>query len=279
MRTVIRCLLIVSFLGAGPGAPLNAGAEPARTRSTHKKEDCVRCHPAPVRDMAEAGGKHRSVPCIGCHNGHPPETQKPIAQCSKCHLKTKKAHFEVPGCLDCHRNPHRPLKILLQGKEDACLNCHGQQMALFREHPSKHSVLDCTTCHEVHRKVPQCIQCHLPHSADMVAADCKKCHNPHSPKPATFAAGLPSRYCEACHLKVVELLKATTSRHKPFECARCHQGRHKTIPACQSCHGTPHPEGIRIKFPKCGDCHNIAHDLNNWPVAQPGGTGEEAPKK
>jgi hypothetical protein len=29
------------------------------------------------------------------------------------------------------------------------------------------------------------------------------------------------------------------------------------------------------KFQKCGECHNIAHDLNNWAATQP----KEAPKE
>ena len=36
---------------------------------------------------------------------------------------------------------------------------------------------------------------------------------------------------------------------------------------CQGCHGAPHAAGLAAKFPKCGDCHYIAHDLNNWPSA------------
>jgi len=36
------------------------------------------------------------------------------------------------------------------------------------------------------------------------------------------------------------------------------------------------------RFPKCGDCHNTAHDLNNWPAkqdkAQPGAKPQPAAK-
>ena len=33
------------------------------------------------------------------------------------------------------------------------------------------------------------------------------------------------------------------------------------------------------KFQKCGECHNIAHDLNNWPSTQPKEAVKEVPKE
>ncbi len=278
MKTVIRgSLMVILFLGAGIAAlPAYSATAPAKAPVHYKKEECVKCHAAPVKDITTAGGKHRSVPCLGCHVGHPPEVEKPIAPCSKCHLKTRKAHFELTGCLNCHRNPHTPLNISFKGK-DACLNCHSLQTEQLRDHKSKHSALDCSTCHDVHRKVPQCTQCHVPHSGK-ITGGCKQCHQAHMPKLVTYAADVPSKDCGACHKKPAEFLSATTSRHKPLECARCHQGKHRMIPTCQDCHGTPHPEGIMAKFPKCGKCHNTAHDLNSGAATETKETGEEATK-
>ena len=54
----------------------------------------------------------------------------------------------------------------------------------------------------------------------------------------------------------------TVQTKKP--CAFCHKEKHKTVPKCQDCHGTPHPAGMMAKFGKCGDCHGIAHDINNF---------------
>jgi hypothetical protein len=34
-----------------------------------------------------------------------------------------------------------------------------------------------------------------------------------------------------------------------------------------------------VKFPKCGECHNIAHDLNNWPETTKQETPKQAPKQ
>lgn len=239
----------------------------AQTKSVLTDDDCIKCHEAPPADLASSGGKHKDVGCLGCHNGHPPEVKKPIPMCSDCHMG--KSHFELKGCLTCHKNPHTPLKISFGGNvTDACLTCHTQQIAQLREHKSKHTALNCSTCHSVHRKVPQCTQCHKPHSAEMVVADCKECHKAHMPRVVTYADETPSKDCGACHKKVLDMLSASNAKHKQFVCAYCHKEKHKTIPNCQDCHGVPHPEGILVKFPKCGECHKIAHDLNNWTVTE-----------
>jgi hypothetical protein len=279
MKTVKRISLMVAlFLCVSIGALLVcSGIAPAQTKSSYTKEECVQCHAARVNDIATAGGKHKIVPCIGCHHGHPPEVKKPIAQCSKCHLTTRKAHFEVTGCLNCHKNPHTPMKISFQGK-NACLNCHQLQSDQLKENKSKHTALDCSTCHDVHRKVPLCTQCHVPHGGK-VTSGCKNCHNAHMPKLVTYSAELPSKDCGMCHKQVFDLLSASTSKHKPFECARCHVGKHRMVPTCQSCHGSPHPASIMVKFPQCGKCHNTAHDLNNWSAELSKGITKEAPKE
>jgi len=256
-------LMARMFLCAGIAALLvHPGLAPAQTKSSYKKEECVQCHAGRVSDIATAGGKHRSVPCVGCHVGHPPDVKKPIAQCSKCHFKTRKAHFELTGCLNCHTNPHTPMRISFKGK-DACLNCHAIQVDQLRNNRSKHSLVDCSECHDVHRKVPECTKCHVPH-AGKITGGCKQCHKAHMPKLVTYSADIPSKDCGACHKKVADLFVTNTSKHKPLECAFCHKEKHRMVPACQDCHGSPHPAGIMAKFQKCGRCHNIAHDLNNW---------------
>ena len=247
--------------------PVYSGTSSAGTDAPPKKEDCVKCHSGQVNDIKTAGGRHRAVPCGGCHIGHPPTVKKPIEKCSRCHLSTRKAHFELRDCLHCHKNPHMPLNMSLADK-GVCLNCHTQQDAQLREHKSRHSTIACTTCHPVHRQIPQCTQCHKPHSAEMVVADCKKCHKAHMPKPATYAADTPSKDCGSCHKKAFDLLSSSEAKHRPLACASCHQGRHKMIPDCKDCHGAPHAAGIMAKFPKCGHCHNTAHDVNNWPATQ-----------
>ncbi len=244
-----------------------SGSALAQTRPALTNDDCSKCHDAPPADLAAAGGKHKDVGCTGCHEGHPPTVKKPIPQCGQCHMG--KAHFELKGCLGCHKNPHTPLNISFAGKvTDACATCHTKEITQLRDNKSKHSALDCSFCHSVHRKVPQCVQCHKPHSAEMAADDCRKCHKAHMPKQVTYAADTPSKNCGSCHRKAFDLLSASSAKHKTLACAFCHQEKHKMIPHCQDCHGSPHPAGIMRKFTKCGECHNIAHDLNNWTAAQ-----------
>ena len=271
-------LAVILILGMGIFMlHLYSGAANAATKKQYKKEDCVKCHAARVNDIATAGKKHRSVPCVGCHPGHPPEVKKPIAQCAKCHPKTRKAHFEEERCLNCHKNPHTPLNISLTGKE-GCLNCHATQIRQLKESKSKHTALDCSFCHDVHRKVPKCTQCHMSHS-DTILGDCKECHNAHMPRHVRYTAEIPSKDCGACHSTAFSLLAATETKHKPFACAFCHQEKHKMVPKCRDCHGSPHPAGIMAKFSSCGECHKIAHDLNNWTATDVQETANHAPGK
>jgi hypothetical protein len=264
------CVVLVTTL-------LRASIAPAQTRQPYKKDECVRCHPGPVGNIATAGGKHRSVPCVGCHAGHPPNVKKPIAPCSKCHFNSRKAHFGITGCLNCHTNPHTPLQISFKGK-DACLNCHAREVEQLSTNKSRHSALNCSMCHDVHRKIPECSRCHVPHSDKMIG-ECKQCHKAHTPKLVFYAADLPSQNCGACHEKAFDLLSATTTKHKTLKCAFCHKDKHRKIAICKDCHGSPHPKGIMVKFPQCGRCHNIAHDLNNWNVAASTETPTLAPKQ
>jgi hypothetical protein len=252
-------LTVVSFLIALFLFYSNAAL--AQEQAPLSNDDCAKCHTAPPADLAAGGEKHKDVGCTGCHVGHPPIVKKPIPQCNDCH--TGKPHYELKGCLGCHKNPHTPLNISFTPNiTDACLTCHTPQIEQLRKNKSKHTALDCSGCHDVHRKIPQCTQCHKPHSNEMTAADCKKCHKPHMPAVVTYAADIPSKDCGACHSKVLNLLTSSKTKHTALSCAFCHQEKHKMVPKCQDCHGSPHGAGIMTKFPKCGGCHNIAHDLN-----------------
>jgi predicted nucleic acid binding AN1-type Zn finger protein len=94
------------------------------------------------------------------------------------------------------------------------------------------------------------------------------------PKIVTYVAEIPSKDCGACHKRALDLLTASKAKHKTFACAFCHQVKHKMVPQCQDCHGAPHPAGMLAKFKNCGECHNLAHDLNNWSAVEK----KEAPK-
>jgi len=257
-------IVVFSTLGIAAVSFSQTSVKPTLTT-----DDCVKCHTTAPADIASAGAGHKTITCFDCHASHRPQSKNNIPQCSQCH--TGKPHFELNGCLGCHRNPHTPLKISFGNNvTDACLTCHSQQIKQLREYKSKHTNLACSYCHSVHRIVPECVKCHKPHSADMTQADCKSCHKAHMPKAVTYGTEVPNKSCGACHKKAMDLLSANKSKHNKLACVFCHAGKHKTVPTCTSCHNAPHAAGILQKFPKCSDCHFIAHDLNNWPSAKAG---------
>ncbi len=224
--------------------------------------DCVKCHARQPQEIEANGAAHKTqIGCQDCHTGHRPSSANNIPQCSMCH--DGQEHFKLQGCTGCH-NPHSPLQIVLKGDLKApCLTCHVDQNAQLEANPSKHTTFACNFCHaERHGVIPECVQCHEPHSAQMTQADCGKCHQAHQPLVVTYGAETPNSSCGACHSGAYQLLAASKYKHKDVACVTCHQNKHKTIPQCSDCHGLPHAEGIHKKFPKCGDCHNIAHDLN-----------------
>jgi hypothetical protein len=272
-HAVIVAVTIPLVLGF---AALSGAATPGKAVLT--VDDCVKCHANPPADIAAAGAGHKSITCFDCHASHRPASKDNIPKCDQCH--TGKAHYELKGCLGCHKNPHTPLKVSFGNNvTDPCLTCHSKEISQLRENKSKHTNLYCSTCHTVHRIVPQCVQCHKPHAADMTQADCNKCHKAHMPKVVTYGSDIPNKSCGACHQKAMNLLSANKSKHKNLACVFCHAGKHKTVPNCQSCHSSPHAAGILQKFPKCYDCHFIAHDLNNWPASEKKETVKEIRKE
>lgn len=251
----------------------------AADKASLAPEDCVKCHEAPPADIAAAGGKHKTdVTCVDCHAGHRPASKNNIPKCAQCH--EGKPHYGLKNCLECHNNPHKPLSIVLAVKTtEPCLTCHTDQIKQLKENQSRHSSQFCTNCHDVHRKVPECVKCHRPHSAEMAQGDCRKCHKAHMPKVVTYASDLPNKECGACHKQALSLLSATAAKHKDVPCVKCHENRHKTVPECQQCHPGKHAATIMKKFPKCGMCHNVAHDLNHWPDGGGPAKAKAAPAK
>ena len=272
-KRVLRCLvlpavLLVScaFIAAAPATVDAQAPAPAKAASSLADSDCVKCHDQQPADVAKAGSAHKEdVTCSDCHEGHRPTSQNNIPQCSDCH--EDEPHFALENCLGCHTNPHTPLIITIaKGVTDPCLTCHDEQIEKLKATPSKHTAQACSNCHDVHGKIPDCTACHKPHSNAMTQADCSKCHEAHQPTAVVYNEKVPNKDCGACHAKALELLTASKTKHQQKPCVFCHKAKHKTIATCESCHKRPHPEGILNKFPTCGDCHKIAHDLNNWPV-------------
>lgn len=225
--------------------------------------DCIKCHSVVVKTVDSNGAKHKTaVSCMDCHKGHPPmvSKEKIIPTCNMCH--SGKRHYEIGGCNTCHSDPHAPLSMQLGANiTGPCLSCHEPQGIELKEHPSRHSKLFCTTCHKQHKQVPPCLQCHKAHTAAMVNKDCLVCHPAHQPRTITYGSDMPSQFCAACHQKIGNTLTGTETKHSKLACVFCHKERHKMIPQCESCHGSPHPATMTAKFKTCNACHISAHSL------------------
>lgn len=244
---------------AGPeakGAVEAASAAPALTNA-----QCVICHPQQAQTIGEHGGKHKTeVGCLDCHQEHPPQGTEAIPQCSMCH--SGESHFELEQCSSCHADAHAPLNLMLEGEiTEACLTCHPQQGDEVKAHPSAHTDLACNECHTAHGQIPTCMDCHEKHTEDMDFKACVSCHPAHMPLVITYSQDTPSRYCGACHEDALTLLGNSKSKHHDLSCVFCHKDKHKNTPACTMCHAEPHSKSMMDKFPKCGQCHGIAHNL------------------
>jgi hypothetical protein len=121
------------------------------------------------------------------------------------------------------------------------------------------------------------MQCHAPHKGK-IAGGCDLCHKAHAPKLAALPDPAPSKDCGMCHKIAADLLRASMTKHRPLPCARCHQQKHGMIPSCEGCHGARHPKDMMARFPQCGECHNIAHDIN-WTAEDNAKTVEQVAKE
>jgi predicted CXXCH cytochrome family protein len=263
---------LVLLLGVCLGASSGAGTEPVLS-----DEDCAKCHDQEPAQIAASGKAHKTeVSCLTCHEGHRPRVANNIPECSQCH--SGEPHFEVAGCKTCH-NPHAPLDVRLEGELKAvCLTCHQSQGQEMQASPSKHADLACNECHaKKHGATPACLECHDSHSQAITKDDCRTCHQAHQPLTLQYGDKVPNAQCAACHGEVLEQLAANTTKHHAVNCVSCHAKKHKTVPQCSSCHGTPHAPGMHKKFPVCGECHNTAHNLNNWASSEEKG-GEKKPR-
>ena len=246
--------------------PSTAGAEQAEQSVKVPSEklsnaNCTFCHEVQPQTIAEKGGKHRTeVGCMDCHTEHPPKGTDAIPECSMCH--SGKPHYELANCGSCHADAHAPLDLKLEGSiTKPCLTCHQQQGDEVKKHPSAHTDLACNECHTAHKYIPNCMDCHEKHTEDMEFETCLSCHPVHMPTVITYTPDTPRHYCGACHKAAVELLDKSKRKHHDVACTRCHPDKHKAILPCVQCHPAPHAKAILDKFPKCGQCHGIAHDL------------------
>lgn len=74
-------------------------------------EECNICHPEIVQHFQENPSKHSEIYCVTCHEKH-----QRWRDCRECHVEVHKdfTEFNVERCIGCHRDPHSPVRYVLQ---------------------------------------------------------------------------------------------------------------------------------------------------------------------
>lgn len=174
---------------------------------------CMECHQQPhapkviqfARLEEPVPGQEGVVVCAVCHKNEGTEFAKfpsihnTELNCQGCHAEV---HGTIPSCLDCHKphvekqeygecllchSPHSASNIR-QYPEDvpntACSACHNTVYNNLQANVTKHSSLQCATCHSSHGKIPTCQDCHgEPHGEGLLKrfGSCLDCHvDPHN---------------------------------------------------------------------------------------------------
>ena len=230
---------------------------------------CGQCHPGVFASIKDNGAKHR-FDCQKCHASFHAYNPKKggwdaiMPKCSSCHIDLHGKTFT--DCASCHANPHAPKKVAMESRLlNACGECHTSPKDQLAKYPSKHSKLSCQKCHTSHGYKPSCFGCHKPHHEGQELATCTTCHSVHKPLLISYGKDVPPTTCGSCHGKVYSKWQKTPSKHGKVSCVTCHYSKHRFVPQCSECHGTPHKAEIHNRFPKCLSCHIDVHDL---PVMQ-----------
>ncbi len=144
---------------------------------------CEVCHYNPEgKEMETYPCKHNTnVGCTGCHA----DKHGVRPSCFDCH-EPHVTGQTYADCLVCHR-PHSAKNILPYPEDIAnnvCGSCHTQIYNDLQSNHTKHSDLQCATCHVKHGQIPKCQKCHgEPHGAAVHKKfpNCLECHvDPHN---------------------------------------------------------------------------------------------------
>ncbi len=228
----------------------NPTTSPETLRSDYvsaSDEICRECHLRPFTSISMEGGKH-DLGCTFCHVQH---GIKP--ECSVCHDLAHGA--QLKDCKDCH-DEHSPMEITSNLDFDqSCSNCHAQQTQEFKDHPGKHGNLECSFCHNTHRYIEACTNCHAPHGTWLPYTECLNCHPAHMPQEINYPDVIAGETCAFCHEMVSDVLDDGNTKHTDVGCSGCHPV-HEQIPECMDCH-TSHTTDMA--YENCTACHQ-AHD-------------------
>ncbi|GAB4558590.1 MAG: hypothetical protein Tsb0020_03700 [Haliangiales bacterium] len=194
-------------------------------------------------------GRHRAVPCAGCHTNERPRLDMRIAD---------------RRCVSCHQNPHGE-QFAEEMAKGGCAQCHST--AGWRNPKIDHSIWPLTGAHGQ----TECSSCHNPSEEDRavgqgatyrgVPRECAGCHNDiHA---GQFRLTEPQRPCDDCHATSAFKIKnfpheertgySLVGKHQQVACAQCHPNQNLRdgdavrryrlgYRACRDCHANPHRE-------------------------------------
>lgn len=171
---------------------------------------CTQCHSDPHTPKKMAMTQNLTSACAGCHSKVGQEITQNVTKhtkvdCAKCH-HTK--HGYIPGCMECHKphvegqtvkeclacHPvHSPLNIKYADTtpNNVCGSCHSAELDKIKRTASKHKDVTCAKCHNKHKYIPKCEECHSkPHSEALLKnfPNCLQCHMDVHDLPAKAAA-------------------------------------------------------------------------------------------
>jgi hypothetical protein len=233
-----------------------------------KPEECGRCHTRFYYLIITDGGKHR-IDCRQCHvqfhiyrPGKVPYKEI-LPKCETCHEQVHGA--ELVQCTGCHSEVHTPMNIPPgPALEQGCYVCHPKVDREMKTYITRHTELDCCACHHTrHGYIPECIECHQPHTVGGITGiGCLTCHPPHKALQVVYPKDIRQESCVGCHRNAYEMLKQSDTKHTYLSCTKCHPERHRAIKRCRECHGEPHNAAMLQKYRICGQCHGVAHSLS-----------------
>ena len=147
-------------------------------------QDCIKCyecHEEASKEMIAKGGKHNTVGCGECHDGHPPEVKQPYTACAECH-EPHSDQMAEDACGQCHK-AHTATEVMYSYNVPShyCSGCHQDAADELAANRSKHSDMACVLCHqETHKATVTCQYCHgAPHPTHVMKKTdiCAACHH------------------------------------------------------------------------------------------------------
>jgi predicted CXXCH cytochrome family protein len=169
-----------------PHSPLNipfSGVEQKiKNKAGQSVVACSVCHFKEGDEMNAHPCKHNvNVGCTGCHA----DKHGVRPTCFDCH-EPHVAGQSYADCLVCHA-PHSAKNILPYPEEisnTVCASCHTKIYDDLQANHTKHTDLQCASCHVTHGQIPKCQKCHgEPHGAALHKRfpNCLECHvDPHN---------------------------------------------------------------------------------------------------